>query len=295
MSFTIARRFLFLSTQRVVVSHQKVVVLVAKRIYRLLPILSSFFSLLFFFSSMFPKKEPGGGGKKWRQKIQNFYVPGKKSAKLHVFSSPSKEHLDDDDHVLPSAHNRRRRQVWHRASGDVFFFVWDDDGPTFGILDDGTHAAWSRVVVVVVVDQRENDFEARRTRANVRVRGEESAERAASGTRTEHGLRSGKCAGEGETHTHTHTEREREREHFVIEKHFDLFFFFLSFWEIFSSSVERERENIVARRLDAHLFVLRTDACIFFSVIRRFFVKHRKKLSNVFSGKSTPLSVKGPS
>ena len=36
-----------------------------------------------------------------------------------------------------------------------------------------------------------------------------------------------------------HREREREREHFVIEKHFDLFFFFLSFWEIFSSSVER--------------------------------------------------------
>ena len=168
------------------------------------------------------------------QKIQNLFFPGKKSAKyiiclLYVFSSPSKEHLDDDDHVLPSAH---RRQVWHRASGDVFFFVWDD-GPTFGILDDGTHAAWSCVVVVVVVvvDQRENDFEARRTRANVRVRGEESAERAASGTRTEHGLRSGKCAGEGETHTHTHTES------ISIEKHFDLFFFFLSFWEIFSSSV----------------------------------------------------------
>ena len=134
-------------------------------------------------------------------KNSKFYFPGKKSAKLYVFSSPSKEHLDDDDHVLPSAH---RRQVWHRASGVVFFFVWDD-APTFGILDDGTHAAWSRVVVV---DQRENDFEARRTRANVRVRGEESAERAASGTRTEHGLRSGKCAGEGETHT----ERERERE-----------------------------------------------------------------------------------
>ena len=98
------------------------------------------------------------------------------------------------------------------------------------------------------------------------------------------------------THTHTHT----HREHFVIEKHFDLFFFFLSFWEIFSSSVERERERErerenIARRLNAHLFVLRTDACIFFSVIRRFFVKHRKKLSNVFSGKSTPLSVKGPS
>ena len=137
------------------------------------------------------------------QKIQKLF-PRENSAKhiclLYVFSSPSKEHLDDDDHVLPSAH---RRQVWHRASGDVFFFVWDD-GPTFGILDDGTHAAWSRVVVVV--DQRENDFEARRTRANVRVRGEESAERAASGTRTEHGLRSGKCAGEGET------QRERERE-----------------------------------------------------------------------------------
>ena len=170
------------------------------------------------------------------QKNSKFISPGKSPQKntfvclLYVFSSPSKEHLDDDDHVLPSAH---RRQVW-RASGDVFFFVWDD-GPTFGILDDGTHAAWSRVVVVV--DQRENDFEARRTRANVRVRGEESAERAASGTRTEHGLRSGKCAGEGETHTHR--EREREREHFVIEKHFDLFFFFLSFWEIFSSSVER--------------------------------------------------------
>ena len=162
-------------------------------------------------------------------KNSKFYFPGKKSAKLYVFSSPSKEHLDDDDHVLPSAH---RRQVW-RASGDVFFFVWDD-APTFGILDDGTHAAWSRVVVVVVVvDQRENDFEARRTRANVRVRGEESAERAASGTRTEHGLRSGKCAGEGET------QRERERESISIEKHFDLFFFFLSFWEIFSSSVER--------------------------------------------------------
>ena len=241
---------------------------------------------------MFPKKEPR---RRRRQKMapknSKFYFPGKKSAKLYVFSSPSKEHLDDDDHVLPSA---QCRQVWHRASGDVFFFVWDD-GPTFGILDDGTHAAWSRVVVVVV-DQRENDFEARRTRANVRVRGEESAERAASGTRTEHGLRSGKCAGEGETHTHTHTQRERE--HFVIEKHFDLFFFFLSFWEIFSSSVERERERErenIARRLNAHLFVLRTDECIFFSVIRRFFVKHRKKLSNVFSGKSTPLSVKGPS
>ena len=82
------------------------------------------------------------------QKFKN-YFPGKNSAKiclLYVFSSPSKEHLDDDDHVLPSA---QRRQVWHRASGDVFFFVWDD-GPTFGILDDGTHAAWSRVVVVVV-------------------------------------------------------------------------------------------------------------------------------------------------
>ena len=90
------------------------------------------------------------------QKIQKLF-PRENSAKhiclLYVFSSPSKEHLDDDDHVLPSAH---RRQVWHRASGDVFFFVWDD-GPTFGILDDGTHAAWSRVVVVVV-DQRENDF-----------------------------------------------------------------------------------------------------------------------------------------
>ena len=44
-------------------------------------------------------------------------------------------------------------------------------------------------------------------------------------------------------HTHTHTHTQREREHFVIEKHFDLFFFFLSFWEIFSSSVERERER----------------------------------------------------
>ena len=135
------------------------------------------------------------------KKIQKLF-PRENSAKhiclLYVFSSPSKEHLDDDDHVLPSAHNRRQ-QVWHRVSGDVFFFVWDD-APT-GILDDGS-AAWSRVVVVV--DQRENDFGARRTRANVRVRGEESAERAASGTRTEHGVRSGKCAGEGET-----TERER--------------------------------------------------------------------------------------
>ena len=236
MSFTIARRFLFLSTQRAV-SHR------SRRFgckaYLVSWILSSFFSLLFFFSSMmFPKKEPR---RRRRQKMapknSKFLFPfWKKSAKLYVFSSPSKEHLDDDDHVLPSA--QRRPQVWHRASGDVFFFVWDD-GPTFGILDDGTHAAWSRVVVVV--DQRENDFEARRTRANVRVRGEESAERAASGTRTEHGLRSGKCAGEGETHTHTHTERERE--HFVIEKHFDLFFFFLSFWEIFSSSVGRSRER----------------------------------------------------
>ena len=55
-----------------------------------------------------------------------------------------------------------------------------------------------------------------------------------------------------------------------------------------------EIENIA--RLNAHLFVLRTDACIFLSVIRLFvFVAHRKKLSNVFSGKSTPLSVKGPS
>ena len=145
------------------------------------------------------------------KKIQKLF-PRENSAKhiclLYVFSSPSKEHLDDDDHVLPSAH----RQVW-RVSGDVFFFVWDD-APT-GILDDGS-AAWSRVVVVV--DQRENDFEqnqrsdfeARRTRANVRVRGEESAERAASGTRTEHGVRSGKCAGEGET-------TEREREHFDRE------------------------------------------------------------------------------
>ena len=133
----------------------------------------------------------------------------KKSAKLYVFSSPSKEHLDDDDHVLPSA--QRRPQVWHRASGDVFFFVWDD-GPTFGILDDGTHAAWSRVVVVV--DQRENDFEARRTRANVRVRGEESAERAASGTRTEHGLDpENALAKVRHTHTHTHTERERAFRH----------------------------------------------------------------------------------
>ena len=201
MSFTIARRFLFLSTQRAV-SHR------SRRFgckaYLVSWILSSFFSLLFFFSSMFPKKEPRRRRQKMAPKNSKFYFPGKKSAKLYVFSSPSKEHLDDDDHVLPSAH---RRQVWHRASGDVFFFVWDD-GPTFGILDDGTHAAWSRVVVVV--DQRENDFEARRTRANVRVRGEESAERAASGTRTEHGLRSGKCAGEGET-------TEREREHFDRE------------------------------------------------------------------------------
>ena len=201
MSFTIARRFLFLSTQRVVVSHQKVVVLVAKRIivsYRFCPpsSLSSSSSL-----RCFPKKSQEEEAKNGAKKFKIFISPkGKKSAKLYVFSSPSKEHLDDDDHVLPSA--QRRPQVWHRASGDVFFFVWDDDGPTFGILDDGTHAAWSRVVVVVV-DQRENDFEARRTRANVRVRGEESAERAASGTRTEHGLRSGKCAGEGDTHTHT--------------------------------------------------------------------------------------------
>ena len=87
------------------------------------------------------------------QKIQKLF-PRENSAKhicllLYVFSSPSKEHLDDDDHVLPSAH----RQVW-RVSGDVFFFVWDD-APT-GILDDGS-AAWSRVVVGVV-DQRENDF-----------------------------------------------------------------------------------------------------------------------------------------
>jgi len=162
-------------------------------------------SSLLFFSSMFP--EPRRQKMAGPKKIQKLF-PRENSAKhiclLYVFSSPSKEHLDDDDHVLPSAH----RQVW-RVSGDVFFFVWDD-APT-GILDDGS-AAWSRVVVVVVVDQRENDFEqnqrsdfeARRTRANVRVRGEESAERAASGTRTEHGVRSGKCAGEGET-----TERER--------------------------------------------------------------------------------------
>ena len=195
--------------------------------------------LLLLFDDVSQKRaEEEEEAKNGAKKFKIFISPkGKKSAKLYVFSSPSKEHLDDDDHVLPSA--QRRPQVWHRASGDVFFFVWDD-GPTFGILDDGTHAAWSRVVVVVV-DQRENDFEARRTRANVRVRGEESAERAASGTRTEHGLRSGKCAGEGETHTHTHTHTHRE--HFVIEKHFDLFFFFLSFWEIFSSSVERERER----------------------------------------------------
>ena len=76
MSFTIARRFLFLSTQRAV-SHR------SRRFgckaYLVSWILSSFFSLLFFFSSMFPKKEP----RRRRQKMA-----GKKNSKIYF--SPGK-------------------------------------------------------------------------------------------------------------------------------------------------------------------------------------------------------------
>ena len=86
MSFTIARRFLFLSTQRAV-SHR------SRRFgckaYLVSWILSSFFSLLFFFSSMmFPKKEPR---RRRRQKMapknSKFLFPQKGKSPQNCMSS----------------------------------------------------------------------------------------------------------------------------------------------------------------------------------------------------------------
>ena len=166
VSFTIARRFLFLSTQRAV-SHR------SRRFgckaYLVSWILSSFFSLLFFFSSMmFPKKEPRRRRRqKMAPKIQNFYFPKREKVRKIVCLLFSFERALGRRRPRSSA--RWRRRVWHRASGDVFFFVWDD-GPTFGILDDGTHAARGRASSSSSSINAKNDFEARRTRANVRVR-----------------------------------------------------------------------------------------------------------------------------
>ena len=293
MSFTIARRFLFLSTQRAV-SHR------SRRFgckaYLVSWILSSFFSLLFFFSSMmFPKKEPRRRRQKMAPKNSKFLFPQKGKSPQNCMSS-----------LL------LRKSTWTTTTT---FFRQHSVALRFGTARRAMSSSSSGMMARPLVSSMmghtprgrasssSSSINAKTTlRRGERVRTFAfGARKAPKGQLPEREPSMGldpENAQAKVTHTHTHTHTHTE--HFVIEKHFDLFFFFLSFWEIFSSSVERERERErerenIARRLNAHLFVLRTDACIFFSVIRRFFVKHRKKLSNVFSGKSTPLSVKGPS
>ena len=293
MSFTIARRFLFLSTQRAV-SHR------SRRFgckaYLVSWILSSFFSLLFFFSSMmFPKKEPGRRRQKMAPKNSKFLFPQKGKSPQNCMSS-----------LL------LRKSTWTTTTT---FFRQHSVALRFGTARRAMSSSSSGMMARPLVSSMmghtprgrasssSSSINAKTTlRRGERVRTFAfGARKAPKGQLPEREPSMGLDPENAQAkvrHTHTHTHTHTHREHFVIEKHFDLFFFFLSFWEIFSSSVERERERErenIARRLNAHLFVLRTDACIFFSVIRRFFVKHRKKLSNVFSGKSTPLSVKGPS
>ena len=235
MSFTIARRFLFLSTQRAV-SHR------SRRFgckaYLVSWILSSFFSLLFFFSSMmFPKKEPR---RRRRQKMapknSKFLFPQKGKSPQNCMSS-----------LLLRKSTWTTTTTFFRQHSVVRF------GTARRAMSSSSSGMMARPLVSSMMGHTPRGRASSSSSINAKTtlrRGERvrtfafGARKAPKGQLPEREPSMGldpENAQAKVTHTHTHTHTHTE--HFVIEKHFDLFFFFLSFWEIFSSSVERERER----------------------------------------------------